>query len=192
MLPGVQKSVREWTLTLPSELPFWKLESQWTLKFWEGDFMGQNPLEYNVLYIIRKILKHRCPKWACTTHLDIWNTSYSQKKGRESNWQFDSQPLRVRNRPDFLACRWCTTYCWKALNEEYNFALDFISIGGLHTKLWAFKVTKVPTLGISRLASGSPMTKCHLGAGPVARHKIYYKGEGRGFPQIRPWWILWV
>jgi len=23
-----------------------------------------------------------------------------------------------------------------------------------------------------------------LGAGPVARHKVYYKGEGGGFPQV--------
>jgi len=30
MLLGVQKSVREWTLTLPNELPLWELESQWT------------------------------------------------------------------------------------------------------------------------------------------------------------------
>jgi hypothetical protein len=28
-------------------------------------------------------------------------------------------------------------------------------------------------------------TKWHLGAGPVARHKVYYKGEGGGFPQVR-------
>jgi hypothetical protein len=28
MLPRLQKSVREWTLTLPSELPFWELETQ--------------------------------------------------------------------------------------------------------------------------------------------------------------------
>jgi hypothetical protein len=28
MLLGMQKNVREWTLTLPSELPFWEMESQ--------------------------------------------------------------------------------------------------------------------------------------------------------------------
>jgi hypothetical protein len=32
---------------------------------------------------------------------------------------------------------------------------------------------------------GTPRTKCHLGAGPVARHIVYYKGEGGGFPQVR-------
>ncbi len=40
----------------------------------------------------------------------------------------------------------------------------------------------VPTLGISKLPLGSPNTKCHLGAGHVAKHKVYYKEEGGGFP----------
>jgi len=52
MLMGMQKSVKEWTLTLPSELPFWKLESQWTSEFLEGDYRGQNSLDWKVLYII--------------------------------------------------------------------------------------------------------------------------------------------
>jgi hypothetical protein len=33
-------------------------------------------------------------------HLKIWSMSYVQKKGRESNLQFDSWPLKVRNRLD--------------------------------------------------------------------------------------------
>jgi hypothetical protein len=37
------------------------------------------------------------------------NTSYSQKNGEESNWQFDSQPLKVENRPNLLVCRWRVT-----------------------------------------------------------------------------------
>jgi hypothetical protein len=28
-------------------------------------------------------------------------------------------------------------------------------------------------------------TKCHLDMGLVKRHKIYYKGEGGGFPQVQ-------
>jgi hypothetical protein len=131
MLPRVQKSVREWTLTLPRELPLWELESRWIPEFLESDCKGQSSLDWDVLYIIRKLLERRCLKCACMTHLDIWNTSYGQKKGRRSNWQFDSQPLKVGNRPDFLACRWHATYHWKALDESYNYALDLILIGGL-------------------------------------------------------------
>jgi hypothetical protein len=54
----------------------------------------------------------------------------------------------------------------------------------MHTKLCAPKVARVPTLGISGLSRGSLGTKYHLGASPMARHKIYYKGEGDGFPQV--------
>ncbi len=32
---------------------------------------------------------------------------------------------------------------------------------------------------------GSPGTKWHLGASPMSQHRIYYKGEGGGFPQVR-------
>jgi hypothetical protein len=43
----------------------------------------------------------------------------------------------------------------------------------------------VSILGISRLPIGSPETKRHLGAGPMAKHRVYYKGEGGGFPQVQ-------
>jgi hypothetical protein len=119
--------------------------------------------------------------------LDTSNTSYGQKKGRGSNWQFDSRPLKVKNHPDFLMCKWHATYFWKALHEGYNFGLNFISIGGLKTKLWASRVTRVPTLGISRLSLGTLGTKCHLGVGHVAKHKVYYKGKGDGFTQV---WVV--
>jgi len=115
----------------------------------------------------------------------IWNTNYGQKKGRESTWQFDSRPLKVRNRPDFLACRWCATYYWKAFDKDYNFVLDFISIGGLHTKLWGIKVAGIPTLAISELPFESPRTKSHLNVGLMERHRVYYKWEGGGFPQVQ-------
>jgi hypothetical protein len=48
-------------------------------------------------------------------------------------------------------------------------------------------------LGISELPLGSLGTKWHLGCGHVAKHRVYYKGEGGGFPpKSGPWWVLWV
>jgi hypothetical protein len=171
MLPGVQKSVREWTLTLPSELPIWELESRWTPKFLEGDFRGQNPWDWRVLYIIGKLLNCRCLKWAHMTHLDIWNTSYGQKKGWESNWQFDPWPLKVRNRLDFLVYKWRATYRWKVVDKGYNFELNFIAIGGLHTMLWGPKVTWILTLGIPR--EWESRDKMPFGCGPCGEaHSI--------------------
>jgi hypothetical protein len=43
---------------------------------------------------------------------------------------------------------------------------------------------EVLTLGISGPQLGSLETKCHLSAGLVTMHKIYYNGEGGGFPQV--------
>jgi len=63
--------------------------------------------------------------------------------------------------------------------------LELISIGGLYTKLWGPKVARVPTLGISGLPFGSPGTKCHLDVDLVERHRVFYKGEGCDFPQVR-------
>jgi len=81
-------------------------------------------------------------------------------------------------------CRWCATYRWKALDKGYNFVLNFISIGGLHTKVWGPKVRGIPTLVILGFPFGSLETKSHLDVGFVERHKVYYKGESGGFPQV--------
>jgi len=132
--------------------------SRWTPETSESDCRGQNPMACGVLYIIGKLLELRCLKWARIAHLDIWNVSYGQKKGQESNYQFDSRPQKVGNRPDLLSFMGRATYHWKALDESYNFALNRTSIGGLLTKLWGTKVARVPDGGISRLplGSGSP------------------------------------
>jgi hypothetical protein len=42
-----------------------------------------------------------------------------------------------------------------------------------------------PNLGISGLPFGSHGTKCHLDVDVMERHKIYYKGEGGGVPEVQ-------
>jgi len=37
-------------------------------------------MDWKIIYIIEKLLKRRCLQWVCMTHLNIWNTSYGQKK----------------------------------------------------------------------------------------------------------------
>jgi len=105
-------------------------------------------LDWWLPYTIGNFLKLKCLKWARITHLNTYNTSYGWKKGQKSKCQFDSRPLKIRNRPDLLMCRWCATYHWKALNENYNFASHLTLIESIHKKLWASKVLGVPILGI--------------------------------------------
>jgi hypothetical protein len=62
-----------------------KLGSSWTPKNSELDCRGQISLHSNVLSVIGKVFKCKCPKWPRMSHLDICNPSYGQKKGRESN-----------------------------------------------------------------------------------------------------------
>jgi hypothetical protein len=142
------------------------MESKWTLETSKSDVRGQNSMACGVLYIIKNILERKCLNWAHIVHLDIWNTSYGQKKGRESNCQFDFWPKKVRNRPNLLSCRQRATYCWKALDENYNFALDYTSIRGLLTKLWGSKVAKVPTDTISGLLGRNPRKEKPFGCNP--------------------------
>jgi hypothetical protein len=52
-------------------------------------------------------------------------------------------------------------------------------------KLCASKVIEIPTVRISRFPLGSPRTKSHLDVALVESCKVYYKGEGGGFPQVR-------
>ncbi|CAM6044223.1 unnamed protein product [Sphagnum compactum] len=108
---------------------------------------------------------------------------------RESNSResasFDSRPLKVGNRPEILGCRGRATYRWKALDESYNFASDCIAIQGLLAKLWGSKVAGVPFGAISGLPRGSPGKNSHLDVASVESCRVYYKGEGGGFPQVR-------
>ncbi len=164
--PRMKESVREWTLTLPRELPPWELESRWTPECLKSDHKGQNLMDWKKNYIIKKLLKLRCIKWACMTPLNIWNTSYGQKKGRESNWQFDFWPLKVGNQPDFLAFKWCATYLWKAFDEGYNIFSYLISIRGLHTKLWGPKVAGVLILANFEIPIWESRDKMPFECGP--------------------------
>jgi hypothetical protein len=159
-------------------------ESSRTPKNLERDCRGQKTSHWGVFGTIGKVLKFRCPKWTRMSHLDICSTSYGRKKGRESNWQFDSRPLKVRNRPDFGACRWSATHSWKDLDKSYNFGLDLVPIRVWGEKLWASEVLGVKIGTVSGLHFGSPRKKSHLDVGAAEICKEYYMGEGGGFPRV--------
>jgi len=132
-------------------------ESFGTPKNSEHDYRGQNTSHWGVFYTVGKVLKYRCPKWPRMNHLDICNTSYGRKKGRESNWQFDSWPLKVANQPDSGACRWSATHRWKALEKSYNFNSDLVLIRVRGEELWASKVSRVQTGIPNRDNFGTPL-----------------------------------
>ncbi len=161
------------------------LKSSGTPKNSKLDCSGQNTFHWGDFYIVGKVLKCRCRKWPCMSHLDICSTSYGRMKGWKSNWQFDSRPLKVRIWPDPGMCRWNATHRWKALEESYKFALDLIPIRDLNWELWASIVSGVETETVSGLLLGSLKTKTHSDVGAMGKHREYYMGEGGGFPRVR-------
>jgi hypothetical protein len=44
---------------------------KWIPESSEHDCKSQNPSIWRIIYIIGKLLKSKCLKWACMTHLDI-------------------------------------------------------------------------------------------------------------------------
>jgi hypothetical protein len=119
------------------------------------------------------------------SHLDIYNSSYGQKKGRESNWQFDSWPLNVGNRPLPDVYSRSATWRWKALEESYNFGWNLVPIRAWGEKLWMPKIPGVQTGTISGLHFGSPGKKSHSDVASARSCRKYYKGESGGFPRVR-------
>jgi hypothetical protein len=95
------------------------------------------------LVSLEKVLKRRCRKWPRIGHLDIFSSSYGQKKGRESNWQFDSRPLKVRNRPLPDLRIESAIRRWKDLDAGYKFGLDLVAIRRRSRELWAPKVSRL-------------------------------------------------
>jgi len=159
-------------------------ESSRTPETWEFNCRGQNTSPWDIPYIIGKLSKRRCWKWPRMNHLDICNTSYGKKKGRKSNWQFNSQPLKVENWPDLGVCRWNAKHYRKALKGSYKFASNLIPIKGLSKELWTRKVPGVQIEIISGLFLGSLETKSHSDISAAEKRREYYMGEGGGFPRI--------
>jgi len=129
--------------------------------------------------------------------LDICRPSYGQKKGRESNWQFDSRPLKVGNRPLPDLRMESATWRGKDLNEGYKFGLDLVAIRLCSRELWA---PKVPGLhpGQFRDNFGIPTWESRekepFGCSPWnvkrgAKNTIW--GKVVASPESGPWCVLW-
>jgi len=138
------------------------LESSGTPECSELNSKAQNTLHWGVLGVIGKVLKRRYRKWPRIGHSDICSPSYGQKKGKESNWQFDSRSLKVRNRPFPDVRIESATRHWKDLDEGYNFGLDLVAIGLHSWELWPFKVPGVH-LGQFRESQQNVPFGCSLG-----------------------------
>jgi hypothetical protein len=140
----------------PNTWKSWELESSGTPECSEVDSKGQNTSHWGVPGVIGKVLKRRYRKCPRIGNSDICSPSYGQKKGRESNWQFDSRPLKVGNRPLPDVRFGSATWRWKDLDEGYNFDSDLVAIQLCSRELSRFKVPGVPPGQFRDSISGVP------------------------------------
>jgi hypothetical protein len=154
----------------------------------EFDSKGQNTLHWGVLGVIGKVLKCRCPKWPHIGHLDIRSPSYGQKKGWESNWQFDSRPLKVGNRSlptSELGVQQGVGKLSKRATTLVKTSLWSDSTVGSY-ELPKSRDSNRDSFGtISGLQLGSPWKKNHLDVASIEWRREYYMGEGGGFPRVQ-------
>jgi len=145
----------------PNTWKSWRFGASETPECLELNSKAQNTSHWGVLDVIGKVLKRRYRKWPRIGHSDICSPSYGQKKGRESNWQFDSRPLKFGNRPLPDVRIESATRCWKDLDEGYNFGSNLVAIGLHSQELWLFKVLGVQPRQFWDSISGVP-TKCAI------------------------------
>jgi hypothetical protein len=70
-IPGSVRKCEGMNPHTPKATLTWEMEFRWTPKTSESNCRGQNSMYYGVLYIIGKLLKHRCLKWARIAHSNI-------------------------------------------------------------------------------------------------------------------------
>ncbi len=174
---GINPCTPKWVPTLGIRVP---MDSQiFKEKFQDSKLIGLKISLYHwkalgtymfkmVLHVPFEYLKHKLwPKEDSGVKVSIW---FLTIKSQESPWFIFVQ----------VACHISLESYWKI----HNFFSDLTSIGGLHKKLWASKVSKVPFWELYDSQLENLGTKWHLDAGPMVKHKKHYKVEGDGFPQI--------
>jgi hypothetical protein len=151
------------------------LESSGTPECSELDNKAQNTLHWGVIGVIGKVLKHRYRKWPRIGHSDICSPSYGQKKGRESNWQFDFRPLKSRESTSswrrLEECDTALESSWQELQLWFRICPD-LSLGW---GVMAVQSSRSPARIISGLHFGSPNKMCHLDVASATSRTEYYR-----------------
>ncbi len=147
MLPGVQKSVREWTLTLAKSSHFGSWSPSGLLNF-QKVIVGVKTQRIEELFISLESYWNEDVLNGLAWFISIFKTQVmaQEKSGVKLVVWFSS--TKSRELTQLLCVEVACHILLESSQRRYNFVSDLISIGGLHTKLWGPKVTGVPTLGI--------------------------------------------
>jgi hypothetical protein len=115
------------------------------------------------------------------------------KESRESNWQFDSWPLKVGNRPDPSVCRWSARHTIGKLSRRATRLFQTSSQSELGAKSY-----ERPKSQESKLGQFWDSTLGVPGKNAIwmqvrrwdAENTIW--GKVVASPKSGPWWVKWV
>jgi len=108
----------------------------------------------------------------------------ARRKAGSQIANFDSRPEKGGNRLDLLGYKGCAIYLGK-LSMKATTLLETTSRSEVCSQ--SYGVSKLRESQLARFRdshSGVPGEKSHLDVSSMASHKVYYKGEGGGFPQV--------
>jgi hypothetical protein len=117
-----------------------------------------------------KHLKHKLwPKERSEIKLIVWLPTRKSQESTRFTWLQTTCDISLES------SRWVLQLC---LRLHFEFEVDSQSYGA--PKSW-----ESPLAQFRDSHSGVPREKSHLDVGSMASHRVYYKGDGGGFPQVR-------
>ncbi len=148
-------------------------------------------MDWGVPYIIGNFLECKCLKWARMIHLDIWNTSYGQKKGMESNCQIWLLTTKSR---EIVQISLPASGMWHIIRKISMSVTTFFQtsyrsevctkcygpVKSWESQLWEFRDSRLGVSGQNEIWVLAPW--------PTTKHII--KGKVVASPKL--WWVLWV
>jgi hypothetical protein len=114
------ENVKDEAQWFPSPFPLWELHLCGSCKCSEPWLKSKKNTKLGPQDIITKVLKFRCSKCPHIVHLDLICMSCDQKKGRESNWEFDYRPQIPRKQGSNEVQLRHVIHHWKDLFEGYK------------------------------------------------------------------------
>jgi len=114
------RKCKEWSLMTPKCTPTLGVPLVWELRMLKALVGKQTNTKLGHQDTIKNFLKRRCLKCPCIVHLDLICMSYDQKKGWESNWEFDSRPQVFWNQGSNEVRLECAINHWKDIFNGYK------------------------------------------------------------------------
>jgi len=160
------------------------MESRWTLENSMSDFRGQNSMACGVLYIIGNLFEHRCLKWVHIAHLESKTQVMAKRRAENQIASLTPDQKKLGIDSIYLTAEGMQHTIRKLSTRIITL---FKTTSRFEVYSQSYGVPKSQESQLARFRDFHlrvPEENSHLDVGSVANHRVYYKGEGDGFPQV--------